>query len=189
MGSSPRVLSLCAGIGGLGEGARLGAARVGVDLVTRLHVEIEPFGAAVLATQIAEARLAPAAVFSGDLRELPTAALLGRVDMVCAGFPCQDISFAGKGAGIEGERSGLWLDVLDVAVQVGARYHHQRVVSPCPPFLKGVHSQPDSRESRWWGNVCPSTTLYGILQRHLGTICEQATLRGNHQGPPPTQEA
>jgi DNA (cytosine-5)-methyltransferase 1 len=30
------------------------------------------------------------------------------VDVICGGFPCQDISFAGKGAGIEGERSGLW---------------------------------------------------------------------------------
>jgi DNA (cytosine-5)-methyltransferase 1 len=30
------------------------------------------------------------------------------VDAICGGFPCQDISFAGAGAGIEGERSGLW---------------------------------------------------------------------------------
>src|SRR5271166_4255607 len=30
------------------------------------------------------------------------------VDVICGGFPCQDISVAGKGAGIEGSRSGLW---------------------------------------------------------------------------------
>jgi len=30
------------------------------------------------------------------------------VDVICGGFPCQDISYAGKGAGIEGERSGHW---------------------------------------------------------------------------------
>lgn len=32
----------------------------------------------------------------------------GSVDILCGGFPCQDISAAGKGAGITGERSGLW---------------------------------------------------------------------------------
>jgi DNA (cytosine-5)-methyltransferase 1 len=30
------------------------------------------------------------------------------IDVICGGFPCQDISYAGAGAGIEGERSGLW---------------------------------------------------------------------------------
>src|SRR5512144_1551944 len=35
------------------------------------------------------------------------------VDLVCAGFPCQDLSYAGKGAGLAGARSGLWFDVLD----------------------------------------------------------------------------
>jgi DNA (cytosine-5)-methyltransferase 1 len=33
---------------------------------------------------------------------------LGTIDVICGGFPCQDISLAGKGAGLEGERSGLW---------------------------------------------------------------------------------
>jgi DNA (cytosine-5)-methyltransferase 1 len=31
-----------------------------------------------------------------------------RVDVLCGGFPCQDISLAGKGAGLDGARSGLW---------------------------------------------------------------------------------
>lgn len=33
---------------------------------------------------------------------------LGRVDLICGGFPCQDVSVAGKRAGLAGERSGLW---------------------------------------------------------------------------------
>ena len=33
---------------------------------------------------------------------------LGTIDVICGGFPCQDISLAGKGAGLEGGRSGLW---------------------------------------------------------------------------------
>lgn len=36
---------------------------------------------------------------------------LKRADVITAGFPCQDISFAGKGAGLQGERSGLWWQV------------------------------------------------------------------------------
>jgi len=42
----------------------------------------------------------------------------GRVDVVCGGFPCQDISVAGKGEGIEGERSGLWVEMARVIREV-----------------------------------------------------------------------
>jgi len=35
---------------------------------------------------------------------------LGTIDVICGGFPCQDISLAGRGAGLEGERSGLWFE-------------------------------------------------------------------------------
>ena len=34
----------------------------------------------------------------------------GKIDVICGGFPCQDISIAGKGAGITGEKSGLWFE-------------------------------------------------------------------------------
>jgi DNA (cytosine-5)-methyltransferase 1 len=46
-----------------------------------------------------------------DIRDLAASRLRDdgvSVDAICGGFPCQDISTAGKGAGIEGERSGLW---------------------------------------------------------------------------------
>ena len=46
----------------------------------------------------------------------------GRVDVVCGGFPCQDISAAGKGAGIDGERSGLWAEMARIIRQVGPRF-------------------------------------------------------------------
>jgi DNA (cytosine-5)-methyltransferase 1 len=42
-----------------------------------------------------------------DVRSWPTPAA-ERVDVICGGFPCQDISYAGKGAGLHGARSGLW---------------------------------------------------------------------------------
>ena len=44
------------------------------------------------------------------------------VDLICGGFPCQDISVAGKGAGLEGERSGLWNDFARVIRTVRPRW-------------------------------------------------------------------
>jgi len=42
----------------------------------------------------------------------------GIVDVVSGGFPCQDISVAGKGAGIDGERSGMWKHMARVVCEV-----------------------------------------------------------------------
>ena len=42
--------------------------------------------------------------------------------LLTGGFPCQDISIAGKGAGIEGERSGLWSELFRIISEVGPRY-------------------------------------------------------------------
>ena len=41
---------------------------------------------------------------------------------ICGGFPCQDISAAGKGAGITGERSGLWVEMARIIGEVRPRY-------------------------------------------------------------------
>jgi DNA (cytosine-5)-methyltransferase 1 len=46
----------------------------------------------------------------------------GSADIVCGGFPCQDISQAGKGAGLAGTRSGLFYELLRVVRLVGPRY-------------------------------------------------------------------
>ena len=46
----------------------------------------------------------------------------GLVDVVSGGFPCQDISSAGKGAGIDGARSGLWSEMHRVICEVRPRY-------------------------------------------------------------------
>jgi len=47
--------------------------------------------------------------------------LTGNVDLVCGGFPCQDLSVAGKRAGLGGERSGLFFDALAFAKNVKAK--------------------------------------------------------------------
>ena len=56
-----------------------------------------------------------------DVRTFDGKPWRGRVDVVCGGFPCQDISVAGKGAGIDGERSGLWSEMARIIREVGPR--------------------------------------------------------------------
>ncbi|MGP1579961.1 MAG: DNA cytosine methyltransferase [Wolinella sp.] len=46
----------------------------------------------------------------------------GIIDVVSGGFPCQDISIAGKGAGLSGERSGLWREMARIIKEVEPRY-------------------------------------------------------------------
>jgi DNA (cytosine-5)-methyltransferase 1 len=95
-----RVLDLFSGIGGFS----LGLERAG-GFETVAFCEIEPYCRKVLAKHW------PNVPCYDDVRTL-TADTLVRdgiaVDVICGGFPCQDLSFAGKRAGLSGERSGLW---------------------------------------------------------------------------------
>jgi DNA (cytosine-5)-methyltransferase 1 len=49
-----------------------------------------------------------------DVRTFDGKPWRGVVDVVCGGFPCQDISAAGGGDGIDGERSGLWREMARI---------------------------------------------------------------------------
>lgn len=93
-----RVLSLFAGIGGFD----LGLERTG-EFETVAFCEIDPFCRRVLAKHW------PDVPIHHDVRELK-AEHVAPIDVICGGFPCQDISLAGEGAGIHGERSGLWFE-------------------------------------------------------------------------------
>ena len=97
-----QLLDLFSGIGGFS----LGLERTG-GFETAAFCEIEEYPRRVLA------RHWPEVPIYEDIRDLDAARLRAdgiRVDAICGGFPCQDISAAGKGAGIEGERSGLWCE-------------------------------------------------------------------------------
>lgn len=49
----------------------------------------------------------------GDIVDVGRSSLK-RVDVACGGFPCQDVSIAGRRAGLDGERSGLWFEFARV---------------------------------------------------------------------------
>jgi DNA (cytosine-5)-methyltransferase 1 len=73
-------------------------------------VEREPYAASVLVQRQNDGILDPFPIWD-DVCTFDGKPWRGVVDVVSGGFPCQDISVAGKGAGIEGDRSGLWKEM------------------------------------------------------------------------------
>lgn len=108
------VLDLFSGIGGFS----LGLERAGMRTVA--FCEIEPFCRKVLA------RHWPNVKQYTDVRTLTADQLMAdgipRIDVICGGFPCQDISVAGKGAGLAGERSGLWREYARIIGEVRPKF-------------------------------------------------------------------
>lgn len=109
------VLDLFSGIGGFS----LGLERAGFDTVA--FCEIEKFPQKVLAEHW------PGVPIYDDVRELTYDKLksdgIPRIDIIVGGFPCQDISVAGKQAGIgEGTRSGLWSECARLLGEIRPKY-------------------------------------------------------------------
>src|SRR5204863_370991 len=77
------------------------------------QVEIDPFCRQVLEKHW------PNVTRYFDVRQVKR---LESVDVLCGGFPCQDISVAGKGEGIDGERSGLWREFDRLIGELRPRY-------------------------------------------------------------------
>lgn len=112
-----RVGSLFSGIGGFD----LGFERAGMRSVWQ--AEIDPFASAVLRKHW------PKVINHGDIRKIVDPE---PVDVLCGGFPCQDISVAGKGAGITGARSGLWSEYARLVRELRPRW----VVAENVPALR-----------------------------------------------------
>lgn len=116
--------SLFSGIGGIEKG--LESAGLGT---TVWQCEIDPFCREVLAKHW------PTATRYDNIMELHNPP---KVDILCGGFPCQDLSHAGKRAGLEGDRSGLWKEFLRIIGET----------SPTWVVIENVHHA--------WGNWVPT---------------------------------
>ena len=82
--------------------------------------------------------------------------LIGKVDIVCGGFPCQDVSVAGRRAGaVSGTRSGLFYDAIRFSQEVGAK----------TVILENVPGLLSSNQGRDFGTVL--TTLAEAGYRHI----------------------
>lgn len=84
-------------------------------------VERDAYAAQVLAQRQNDGILEAFPIWS-DITSFDGKPWRGIVDVISGGFPCQDISSAGKGAGIEGERSGLWAEMARIIGEVRPRY-------------------------------------------------------------------
>ncbi len=108
-------LALFAGAGGGILGGHLLGWR------TVCAVEWEPYAACVLCARQNDGVLPPFPIWD-DIQTFDGRPWRGIVDVVSGGFPCQDISAAGKGAGIDGERSGMWREMARVVSEVRPRF-------------------------------------------------------------------
>ena len=104
-------LALFAGAGGGILGGKLLGWR------TVCAVEIDPYARRVLLARQADGCLEPFPIWD-DVTTFDGHRWRGSVDVVSGGFPCQDISAAGKGAGLDGERSGLWTEMARIVGEV-----------------------------------------------------------------------
>ena len=108
-------LSLFSGAGG----GILGGLLLGWRTVCA--VEIDPYARSVLLARQNDGALAPFPIWD-DIRTFDGTPWRGIVDVVSGGFPCTDISAAGKGVGIDGENSGLWVEMARIIGEVRPRF-------------------------------------------------------------------
>lgn len=124
MNRKPTVVSLFAGVGGFD----LGAERAGYEVIGQVEIDKK--------CQEVLRRRFPRALLHDDVTTAVAWAkesdLVGQVDIVCGGFPCQDVSVAGKRVGIAGARSGLFWDAVHFAQEVQA---HTVILENVPGLL------------------------------------------------------
>ena len=108
-----RIASLFSGGGGLD----LGVHRAVRNARTVVFVEREAYACEVLAARMEEGALAPAPIWT-DVTTFDGRPWRGVVDCLVGGSPCQDLSVAGKRAGLDGERSGLFWQYVRILEEI-----------------------------------------------------------------------
>jgi DNA (cytosine-5)-methyltransferase 1 len=114
-GNGLNELALFAGAGGGILGGHLLGWR------TVCAVEWEPYPASVLCARQNDKLLPPFPIWD-DVQTFDGKPWRGIVDVVSGGFPCQDISVAGNGDGLDGERSGMWREMARIIGEVRPKY-------------------------------------------------------------------
>src|SRR5690606_26245866 len=170
-----KVGSLFSGVGGFDMGLEAAGMRVA------WQVEIDPQARAVLRKHWPDVDL------HEDVRNVGSANL-APVDLICGGFPCQDLSVAGRRAGLAGERSGLWWEVHRILGELAPRW----VLVENVPGLLSSNGGRDlatvlhglGQLGYWWTFRVLDLQHFGVPQRrrrvfivgHLGAPCPPEVL-------------
>ena len=91
------------------------------------------------------------------------------IDLICGGFPCQDLSVAGKRAGLAGERSGLWNEFARIIAELRPRWV---VIENVPGLLSsnkgrdmGILTGKLAELGYWWAYRVLDSQYFGVAQR------------------------
>ena len=150
-----KVLDLFSGIGGFS----LGLERAGMETIAFCEFDKH-------AQEILKKRWPEVPIFD-DVRGLDGKQFRGIVDVVCGGFPCQDLSRAGKQAGFNGERSSLYREML-------------RIISECRPkyaVFENVAALLTGDSGRWFAQF-----LYDLAE--VGYDAEWHCIPASYIGAP-----
>lgn len=152
------------------NGISLFTGYAGIDLALKdyvrpiIYCDIEKYAQGIQLSRMDDESI-PFAPIWNDVTTLDGRKFKGLVDIIYGGFPCQDISVAGKGAGLEGERSGLFTEIIRLAKEA----------SPTFIFLENVPA------IRTRGSVQVQEALASIGYDTRWTTLSAAEVGANHK--------
>lgn len=167
-------LDLFSGIGGFA----LGTYWAGLRFDEHYFSEVNDY-----AIKVYQQRF-PDAIGLGDIRKIRGQDLPKGDWITCGGFPCQDISVAGKGAGLAGERSGLWFEYARLIGEVRPRYAIMENVGALS--FRGLEtvlgSLAEIGYDAEWCNICASDVGAPHKRERLWIVGYPHSMRMERQG-------
>ena len=181
------TVSLFSGVCGLDLGIDLAVGPV----QPLCYVEREIAAAEIIAARMCDGSLAPAPIWS-DITTFDGTRFRGMVDILSGGFPCTNLSVAGRQEGIHAEHSGLWFEYLRVITEMRPSVVF---IENVPPRLgygddsdgSGMESRDASDGESTDGTFRNFDAVAGPLSE-IGYDCEWLSLRASDVGAPHRRE-
>lgn len=163
-----RVLSLFDGI----SCGHVALDRAGIPVEVYYASEIDKY-----AIQITQKNY-PSTIQLGDVTKIDFTEFIGKVDLIMGGSPCQDLSIAGKRAGLSGDRSGLFYKFVEAIEVIKPKYfllennvgmpqdayeEISRLMGCYPIEINSALVSAQTRKRYYWTNIGPQDyNLFGF---------------------------